>query len=1141
MADELDWEAMMMSADEGSIDDEIKGKDEVSLSSRLYKQLWVCLPYTETLTFTLFASISRMIACVTSDEEIERYMVDEGLNDVDRVLWILRHGHPTQKQGIISSLNALSSEYSDEFRTMVLPALLEVVATEQPAFQKTLGRFMADILVKSLLPPKMVQLVSPLARRLIESKDEDVVEVWADVFIACIKYMPLETIIQQILPEALVDGGLAQPAPFRIWIEELFFRKALSLCQDTDYEVRRSMCHQLNAIAKAVGLKLTKSELIPEYMELVMDEEKVVRESAIKNLMKLLDFLDAESKSSTIIPLWRRLCEERPQGILALITRHLGAFLWQTRNEMSEADKKYFLAFYSSLALQPSSDEVVRDMCAYNFPGMIMIFKPQYFESLRLDKIFDALAADESSQVRRTIAQGFHEIVQQLGVSALRLTKDRLIRLLSAGSIEILQSVLPNLEAILKTYALDESSKGSPQLDEIMHVIVQRERECSASNFLAWRVHHEILQSFRLFPEYFDSDAVFEHCITPLFKILSEESQDRQLHSAMPIKSLAIKTLVLFLRRIKRVEHREMILKQLLGKPIASIARNQHCNAHKQPADLKEERSCHLRILFLDICEAILITFSRKFFREHLFHHYLGLSRDPVPNIRLRFISIIPLARRTIRLPLDAQILQKLIDATEPLLTRDSDGDVMLAMSHMFAQHGPLDGDKYGEKGAGQGAAAPGGSSAPHQSPSAKQSGKGDFGGNAIGIGVLGDAGGGVGTLDGAARRSSSLSSLTDAYLFEHADVQDMASEAADRAKEEEESRLLFEQMGTDWVAKRRELHEARQEFHRRFGEKESGRKAGGNAVGGAGSIGSGASGSKSKSEPGAQGGSSGGGGGGGSIGSGGSGAGGSLGGPYNSSSAGGASGAAGSGTGGSKALGSTVRKRASGTGTQISGRGGTSGGASGGAGGLSSGGGGSASASVSASMTLHDGSPLSGSSASAPTQSALSLHSSGSMTSPTSSKTSLQATPSRATLSTGDAKRGRMPIKSVNSFTKPRVPSSSGSGDADDSASPRGSADFKAVAQGRPQGGALITGSAAQNAAGGQSGSDDVRGLEHELVQNTAAPLNLSKAGASTLVGVSLPRVQAKMPATTAANRPPSRSVGTEKVPELPAPSTFK
>ena len=37
MAEELEWESMMMGAEEASIDDEIKGKDEVSLSSRLYK------------------------------------------------------------------------------------------------------------------------------------------------------------------------------------------------------------------------------------------------------------------------------------------------------------------------------------------------------------------------------------------------------------------------------------------------------------------------------------------------------------------------------------------------------------------------------------------------------------------------------------------------------------------------------------------------------------------------------------------------------------------------------------------------------------------------------------------------------------------------------------------------------------------------------------------------------------------------------------------------------------------------------------------------------------------------------------------------------------------------------------------------
>lgn len=36
-------------------------------------------------------------------------------------------------------------------------------------------------------------------------------------------------------------------------VEATFFRKAMALCQDTDYEVRSHMCFQLNAIAFCVG------------------------------------------------------------------------------------------------------------------------------------------------------------------------------------------------------------------------------------------------------------------------------------------------------------------------------------------------------------------------------------------------------------------------------------------------------------------------------------------------------------------------------------------------------------------------------------------------------------------------------------------------------------------------------------------------------------------------------------------------------------------------------------------------------------------------------------------------------------------------------------------------------------------------
>jgi hypothetical protein len=64
------------------------------------------------------------------------------------------------------------------------------------------------------------------------------------------------------------------------------------------------------------------------------------------------------------------------------------------------------------------------------------------------------------------------------------------------------------------------------------------------------------------------------------------------------------------------------------------------------------------------------------------------MSHDPVPNIRLRFVSILPLVRKTLRMPQDTNLLQKIADVTEPLLTRDLDSDVVLMAGEVFAELG---------------------------------------------------------------------------------------------------------------------------------------------------------------------------------------------------------------------------------------------------------------------------------------------------------------------------------------------------------------------------------------------------------------------------------------------------------------------
>lgn len=53
-------------------------------------------------------------------------------------------------------------------------------------------------------------------------------------------------------------------------------------------------------------------------------------------------------------------------------------------------------------------------------------------------------------------------------------------------------------------------------------------------------------------------------------------------------------------------------------------------------------------------------------------------------------MALLPLVRHIIRLPTDSLLLSKLIDATEPLATRDSDTEVMAAMNRFYAQYGLL-------------------------------------------------------------------------------------------------------------------------------------------------------------------------------------------------------------------------------------------------------------------------------------------------------------------------------------------------------------------------------------------------------------------------------------------------------------------
>ncbi|KAJ3321167.1 Serine/threonine-protein phosphatase 4 regulatory subunit 4 [Blyttiomyces sp. JEL0837] len=550
----IDWETALGLPTE-SLDDDIKGTDELKLSTRLYK----------------------------TEEEISKFSVNEDLDDIQRTIQLLRNGALIQQLSVINNIPKVARERRNDIQSQVMPVLGELLPSLRPEVQLLSGNIMLDLLEEKLLATHTLDLLHPVAQKMLNSKDEDVSSTWADVVIKSVQLLSMPIIERDLLQSALNDAGLSQPAPLRIWScrvlgavvgrldserAEMIFKRAITLCQDTDYEVRACMCFQMNAFAKVIKLQSVKRLLMDEYIELLMDEEDFVREAALTNMVQLLEFIDDSTKSSVIVPIWKRLCDEQPAKLMPQLSRDFGPFFYHTRAVLSDSELRHFMAFFHGLVF--SEDVEQRAMCAFNFPAIVLSIGRDSFETYKLDRALLHLSGDQFSEVRERIAAGFHE---------------------------------------------------TPHFDEYLFMILRRERECAADQACPWRVYHELIKQFEYFPSFFDSDNLNDHAIPLLFKLLSE-------NWALPIKKTVIWVISVYLRQMRRSDNRDRIIRQI--------------------QDIRESPNCHTRLLFLWFMKPLFALFSFRFMRETFYNEFLTLARDPVPNIRLKFVSLVPLFRKAL-------------------------------------------------------------------------------------------------------------------------------------------------------------------------------------------------------------------------------------------------------------------------------------------------------------------------------------------------------------------------------------------------------------------------------------------------------------------------------------------------------------
>ena len=196
-------------------------------------------------------------------------------------------------------------------------------------------------------------------------------------------------------------------------------------------------------------------------------------------------------------------------------------------------------------------------------------------------------------------------------------------------------------------------SKFVPFL-EIFTLLFQLHCEEMVSKTRNWRLQADCLEKF----------SCLANCISPLIvqeKFIPLLFGRIKTTRTLPCKIAAARTLLVILRFTVKSEDRAMILQRI--KDDTALA-----------------KSCHIRMLFLKLCDMSISLFSKDYFKRNFLVDVLQLASDSVVNVRLKICSMLPRLKSLLCLPSDRKLLEMLEDTVKNLLLRETDTDVLYSV-----------------------------------------------------------------------------------------------------------------------------------------------------------------------------------------------------------------------------------------------------------------------------------------------------------------------------------------------------------------------------------------------------------------------------------------------------------------------------
>lgn len=460
-------------------------------------------------------------------------------------------------------------------------------------------------------------------------------------------------------------------------IEDMFLKQAIELASDDDPSVRAMIAQSMASVGSKLPLRVSEKHLWPKLKTLMKDSNARVRAAAMRAIARSAEahkvqasktnmyqtllmpmFLSECSKASEVAATDLRSVDDDTYLMLEIFSEVYGYFLCAV-SSLFQSEDTWTAALNTLRRMVTCNGPTVRHWCAFNMPAVASVCANG--RTNKIKGVVQALSVDSDVETRATLAAGIHESTRLLGDGPLREEIVQSIAdLMTDSNLQVRMNSLTHFSLLLSLLAKtssngseseakdleDPKAANASSKDERAAVYIKELSPIFSSlevmSMDSWRTQEllatELKKSAHLIPQ----EMLCEHVAPLLFQMARE--------STFLVRRASMQALIHVVRYIPDVRRRNHILKHFR-------------------IEWARGKVYWTRLAYIDGTECAHEVLSSQLFTQLFQEELLSMTRDPVPNVRLRLVRFFPAL---------AGIWKESIQFHEALhlLTRDADPQV---------------------------------------------------------------------------------------------------------------------------------------------------------------------------------------------------------------------------------------------------------------------------------------------------------------------------------------------------------------------------------------------------------------------------------------------------------------------------------